>query len=76
MFRDTTKLVDAIRAAQTWLSLLAIQLQDGTATADEQRQAADRIEELMDLLQSHAADVDADIVPAARNLLRTERYPA
>lgn len=30
----------------------------------------------MDLLQSHAADVDADIVPAARNLLRTERYPA
>jgi len=26
MFRDTTKLVDAIRAAQTWLSLLAIQL--------------------------------------------------
>jgi hypothetical protein len=76
MFRDTAKLVDAIRATQTRTGLLAVQLRDGTATADEQRQVADKVEELLDLLQSHAADTESGIAPAPRHLHLTERRPA
>ncbi|WP_326950896.1 hypothetical protein OG439_20120 [Amycolatopsis sp. NBC_01307] len=76
MFRDTAKLIDAIQATQTRTGLLALQLRDGTATADEQRQVADKVEELLDLLQSHAADTDSGIAPTPRRLHLTERRPA
>ncbi|GLY38850.1 hypothetical protein Amsp01_048740 [Amycolatopsis sp. NBRC 101858] len=76
LFRDTAKLVDAIQATQCHLGVLAIQLQDGTATAEDQRKVADRTEELLDLLQSHAADSESGVVPAPRQLHLTERRPA
>lgn len=76
MSRDTTKLLDAIKATQWQIGLLAIQLQDGTATSDEEHRVADKVEELLDLLQSHAADVDAGVTPAPRYHLLTERRSA
>jgi hypothetical protein len=76
MSRETSMLVDALRTTQARISLLACKLLDGTATTEEQRQVVDKLEELMDLLQSHAADIDAGIVPASRHLLLTERHSA
>ncbi|MEU5259735.1 hypothetical protein [Amycolatopsis sp. NPDC021455] len=74
MSRDTIKLVDALRTTQVRISLLVRQLQDGTATTDEQRQVAAKLDELLDLLQSHAADVDAGIVLTPHDLLLAERH--
>jgi hypothetical protein len=76
LLRDTTKLLDAIEATQWRIGLLAIQLQDGTATPDEEHRVADKVEELLDLLQSHAADVNAGVIPAPRHHLLTERVSA
>jgi hypothetical protein len=74
MSRDTTKLVDALRTTQVRISLLVRQLQDGTATTDEQHQVADKLGELLDFLQSHTADVDADIALTPHDLLFAERH--
>ncbi len=74
MSRDTTKLVDALRTTPVRISLLVRQLQDGTATTDEQLHVADKLEELADLLQSHAADVNAGIVLTPHDLLLAERH--
>ena len=74
MSRETVKLVDALCATQVLISLLGVQLRDGTATPDEQRCVADKVEELLDLLRSHAADVDAGIVSAPHHLLLAERH--
>ncbi|MFJ7218907.1 hypothetical protein [Amycolatopsis sp. NPDC098790] len=76
MSRETTRLVDSLRTAQVRISLLVRQLQDGTATTDEQRQVADKLEELSEILQSHAADMDAGIVQVSHDLLLAERYSA
>ena len=76
MSRETTRLVDALRTAQVRISVLVRALQDGTATTDEQRQVADKLDELLDILQSHAADVDAGIVLLQHDLLLTERHSA
>ena len=62
MSRETTRLVDALRTALVRISVLVRQLQDGSATTDQQRQTADRLEELVETLQSHAADVDAGVL--------------
>jgi hypothetical protein len=76
MPRDTHKLVDLLEAAQTRIGLLAARLQDGTATTEEQRRLADEIDDLLDLLRSHATDVDAGIVAAPRYLRDLERESA
>jgi hypothetical protein len=76
MSRETTRLVDTLRTTQIRISLLVRQLQDGTATTDEQRQVASKLDELSDVLQSHAADVDAGIVPTPHDLLLVERHSA
>jgi hypothetical protein len=76
MPRDTHNLVDLLRAAQSRIGVLATRLADGTATPAEQREFADRAEELADLLRSHADDIDAGIVAAPRPFLHTEREPA
>ncbi|WP_410643254.1 hypothetical protein [Amycolatopsis sp. lyj-346] len=65
--RDTQRLVDVLEAAQGRLFLLVAQLRDNTATAAEQHKAADELDELLDLLRSHADDTDAGIIPAPRN---------
>lgn len=70
MTRDTQKLVDALEATQLRISLLVIQLRDGTATPDEHRNLADAVGELPDLLRSHGDDVAAGIIPAARDMER------
>jgi hypothetical protein len=67
MTRDTQKLVDVLEAAQWRIFLLVTQLRDGTATPHEQHRVADAADELVDLLRSHADDVDAGIIPASRN---------
>jgi len=74
MSRETSKLVDTLRATQARISLLVCTLQDGTATTDEQLQVADGLKELADVLQSNVVDVDADIVQTSRHLLLTERH--
>ena len=74
MSRETARLVDTLLATQVRISLLVHQLRDGTTTTDEQRQFADKLEELADLLQSHAADVDAGIVLAPYDLLLSDRH--
>ncbi|MGW5715144.1 hypothetical protein ACWEVP_03175 [Amycolatopsis sp. NPDC003865] len=66
MTRETQQLVDALEAAQWRIFLLVAQLRDGTATPYEQRRLADVADELVDLLRSHADDVDAGIIPASR----------
>ncbi|MDX3192090.1 hypothetical protein PV458_27080 [Streptomyces sp. MN03-5084-2B] len=76
MSRETTRLVDTLLATQVRISLLVHQLQDGTATTDDQRHFADGLEELLDILQSHAADVDAGIVPTPHDFLLAERHLA
>lgn len=76
MPRDTRNLVDLLRATQVRIGVLSTRLADGTATPDEQRAFADHAEELVDLLRSHADDVDAGILTAPRQLLRTDREPA
>jgi hypothetical protein len=76
MSSETSKLVDALRATQTRVGLLVRTLQDGTSAMDEQLQVADRLEELLDLLQSHVAVVNAGIAPTSRHFLLTERYSA
>ncbi|WIV58002.1 hypothetical protein [Amycolatopsis nalaikhensis] len=76
MSRETTRLVDTLLATQVRISLLVHQLQDGTATTDDQRHFADGLEELLDILQSHAADVDAGIVLTPHDLLIAERHLA
>ncbi|WP_410597070.1 hypothetical protein [Amycolatopsis sp. lyj-23] len=70
MTRDTQKLVDALEAAQLRISVVAIQLRDGTATPDEHYDLADVIGDLPDLLRSHGDDIAAGIIPAARDLER------
>ncbi|MEU0533437.1 hypothetical protein [Amycolatopsis tolypomycina] len=76
MSRETTRLVDTLLATQVRISLLVHQLQDGTATTDDQRHFAGGLEELLDILQSHAADVDAGIVPTPHDYLLAERHLA
>lgn len=66
MTRDTQKLVDVLETVRWRTGVLAIQLRDGTATTDHQREVADEVDELLDLLRSHAADVDAGFFPAPR----------
>ena len=70
MTRATQQLVDLLEAAQWRIFLLAAQLRDGTATTQEQSKVAEAIDELLDLLRSHAHDTDAGIIPASRNLER------
>jgi hypothetical protein len=70
MTRDTQKLVDVLEATQLRISLLVIQLRDGTATPDEHHTLADEVGELTDLLRSHGDDIAAGIIPAARNMER------
>ena len=76
MSRETTRLVDTLRTTQVRISVLVRGLQDGTATTGEQRLIADKLEELLEILQSHAADVDAGIVVLQHNFLLTERHSA
>ncbi|VVJ21502.1 Uncharacterised protein [Amycolatopsis camponoti] len=76
MSHETSKLADTLRAMQARIGLLVCTLQDGTAKTDEQLQVANRLEELADVLKSNTADVNADIVPASRQLLLTERHSA
>ncbi len=76
MSRETSKLVDALRTTQARIGPLACRLQDGTAPADEQHQVADQLEEPMDLLRSHAADVAAGIVTTSSHLVLTDRQTA
>ena len=76
MPRDTHNLVDLLRAAQCRIGVLTVRLADATASPVEQREFADRAEELADLLRSHADDIDAGIVAAPRHFLSTEREPA
>ncbi|WP_329048798.1 hypothetical protein OG738_39710 [Amycolatopsis sp. NBC_01488] len=66
MTRDTQKLVDVLETVQWRTGVLALQLRDGTATTGEQRDVADAIDELLDLLRSHAADDEAGFFPAVR----------
>ncbi|UOX88385.1 hypothetical protein MUY14_43020 [Amycolatopsis sp. FBCC-B4732] len=74
--RDTAKLIDAIKATQWRIGLLAVQLQDGTATSDEEHRVSGQVEELLDLLQSHATDVKTGVIPTPRQFLFTERRSA
>ena len=76
MPRDTRKLVEVLLAVQGRIGVFTTQLEDGTATPDEQRNFAGQIEELVDLLCSHADDVDAGIVPARRCFPDLERETA
>lgn len=76
MTRDTKKLVEVLEAAQRRISVLIPQLRDGTATTREQYQVAQVVDELLDLLRSHAADVDAGIVAGSHPLDHLEREPA
>ncbi|MET8845983.1 hypothetical protein [Amycolatopsis sp. NPDC004625] len=73
MSRETTRLVDTLLATQVRISLLVHRIQDRTVTTDEQRDFADNLDELRDILQSHAADVDAGIVLTPHDLLLAER---
>ncbi|UOZ03386.1 hypothetical protein [Amycolatopsis sp. WQ 127309] len=52
----TAQLVEAIQTTQTWIGLLAVRLQDGTASRADQRWTADKVEELLGLLQSPVSD--------------------
>ena len=70
MTRDTQNLVDVLEATQLRISLLVVQLRDGTATPDEHHKLADEIGELPDLLRSHGDDMAAGIIPAARDMER------
>ena len=73
MARDTQKLVDLLLAVQARIGVLTPRLKDGTATPGDQRELAEQAEELIDLLRSHADDVDAGIVASPRPHLHTER---
>jgi hypothetical protein len=72
MTRATRKLVDALLAVEARVAVLRTQLADGTATPTAQRDLADQVEEAVDLIRSHADDIDAGIVAAPRHLLHTE----
>jgi proteasome lid subunit RPN8/RPN11 len=76
MSRETTRLVHVLGATQVRLGVLAVRLHDGTATTDEQREVADELDDVLDLLRSHAADVDAGIVAAPRRRSTPDREPA
>jgi len=70
MLRETQRLVDVLEAAQWRIFLLVTRLRDGTATANDQREGADLLDELVDLLRSHADDTDAGLIPAPRDFER------
>jgi len=72
MTRATRKLVDVLLAVEARVAVLRTQLGDGTATPGAQRDFADQVEEAVDLLRSHADDIDAGIVAAPRHFLHTE----
>ncbi len=72
MTRATTKLVEALLAVEARSAVLRTQLADGTATPREQHDFADQVEEVVDLLRTHADDVDAGIVAAPRHPLHAE----
>lgn len=68
----TQKLVDILAVIDARIVILVTQLKDGMATGNEQRDLADQFEELIDLLRSHADDVDAGIVTATCHPFRTQ----
>ena len=72
MTRATRKLVDVLLAVEARVAVLRTQLGDGTATPAAQRDFGDQVEEAVDLLRSHADDIDAGIVEAPHHLLHTE----
>ncbi len=72
MSRATQQLVDAFLAVDARIGVLRTQLADGTATPDEQHDLADQFEEIVDLLRSHADDIDAGIVASPCHPLSTE----
>ncbi|WP_326950916.1 hypothetical protein OG439_20220 [Amycolatopsis sp. NBC_01307] len=57
----TAQLVEAIQTTQTWMGLLAVRLQDGTACPDDQHWTAEKVEELLGLLQSPVSDAAAGL---------------
>lgn len=72
MTRATTKLLEGLLAVEARIAVLRTQLADGTATPREQHELADQVEEVVDLLRTHADDIDAGIVAVAHLPLHTE----
>ncbi|ADJ48829.1 hypothetical protein AMES_7004 [Amycolatopsis mediterranei S699] len=72
MTRATQKLVEVLLTVEARIAVLRTQLTDGTATPGQQREFADKVEEVVDLLRTRADDIDAGIVAAPSHLLRTE----
>lgn len=72
MTRATTKLVESLLTVEARIAVLRAQLADGTATPREQHEFADQVEEVVDLLRTHADDINAGIVAAPRRPLHTE----
>lgn len=72
MSRTTQTLVEVLLSVEARIAVLRTQLTDGTATPHQQREFADQVEEMVDLLRTHADDIDAGIVAAPRHLLHTE----